>query len=79
MPTPSTHDALLNYQQAARLLNVHPDTVRRYWKQGLLPVVRLPKTGNRPGLIRFRKTDVEALLTEEEKPNGDMEVTPQAP
>lgn len=66
--------------QVARFLNVHPDTVRRYRKRGLLQVVSLPVTGKRPALIRFRKSDVEALLEpQEESNNGNLEVETETP
>lgn len=61
MHNPSTHE-LMTTAQVARYLGVHPDTVRRYRKRGWLEAVPLPVTGKRPGLIRFRRSDVEALL-----------------
>lgn len=61
MHNPSTHE-LMTTAQVARYLGVHPDTVRRYRKRGWLSAVPLPVTGKRPGLIRFRRSDVEALL-----------------
>lgn len=44
--------------QAARSLNVHPNTVRRWSRQGLLNAYRVGPRGDR----RFRRSDVERLL-----------------
>ena len=49
---------LLTVGQAARSLNVHPNTVRRWSRQGLLNCYRVGPRGDR----RFRRTDVERLL-----------------
>ena len=43
---------------AASMLDVTPDTVRRWVKEGRLAPVRLPS-----GRMRFRRSDVEAQLT----------------
>ena len=49
---------LLTVGPAARSLNVHPNTVRRWSRQGLLSSYRVGPRGDR----RFRRTDVERLL-----------------
>jgi excisionase family DNA binding protein len=46
---------LLTVPETARLLKVHPITVRRYIAQGRLPAVRVGKG------VRVRKESVEAL------------------
>jgi len=42
---------------AARVLGVHPNTVRNWAAIGVLPSSRLPGSG----YLRFRRDDVEAL------------------
>ena len=49
---------LLTVSQAARSLGVHPNTVRKWSKQGLLKPYRVGPRGDR----RFRRSDVEHLL-----------------
>lgn len=48
--------SLMQVREAARLLGVHENTVRRWEERGLLRAVRLPS-----GVRRFRPEDVEAL------------------
>jgi len=50
---------LLTTAQAARLLNVHPNTVRHWSDSELLPAYRIGPRRDR----RFRRIDVESLLT----------------
>lgn len=42
---------------AAELLNVHPDTLRRWADEGRVPVFRTPG-----GERRFRRADLKVLL-----------------
>ena len=49
---------LLSVGQAARSLGVHPNTVRKWSKEGLLKSYRIGPRGDR----RFRRSDVERLL-----------------
>ena len=51
---------LLDVDEAAAYLNVSPATVRRFRRDGVLPVVKLG--GQSRSRIRFRRTDVEALI-----------------
>ncbi len=51
--------ALLTTAQAAKFLNVHPNTVRNWAETGLLPAYRIGPRRDR----RFRREDVESLLT----------------
>ena len=51
---------LLTVDEVAILLNVAPSTVRRFRRDGLLPVIKLG--GQTKSRIRFRRTDVEALI-----------------
>jgi excisionase family DNA binding protein len=47
---------LMQVRQAARVLGVHENTVRRWEQRGLLVAVKLPS-----GVRRFRPEDVEAM------------------
>jgi excisionase family DNA binding protein len=47
---------LMQVRQAARVLGVHENTVRRWEQRGLLVAVKLPS-----GVRRFRREDVEAM------------------
>ena len=51
---------LLTTAQAAEVLNVHPNTVRNWADSALLPSYRIGPRRDR----RFRREDVESLLTE---------------
>lgn len=53
---------LLSTGEAAKILQVHPDTLVRWANEGKLPVIRISKQR------RFRREDVEALLEPETKP-----------
>jgi excisionase family DNA binding protein len=50
---------LLKVREAARLANVHPETVRRWVRRGLLPVVRIPGRGS--GGKEFRIVEDELI------------------
>jgi excisionase family DNA binding protein len=49
---------MLRLGQAARLLGIHSNTLRRWADAGVLPSHRLGSRGDR----RFRKTDIQKLL-----------------
>jgi len=49
---------LLTVGQVARLLHIHPNTVRRWSNKGILEAYRITKRGDR----RFRKEDVVLLF-----------------
>jgi excisionase family DNA binding protein len=55
MATDSTY---ISIREAARLLGVHDNTVRRYADRGLVRVARLPS-----GVRRLARDDVEALAS----------------
>ena len=48
-------------QEAARLLNVHPNTLRRWGNRGLIRTFRVGPRGDR----RYRRQDVDGLLWEQ--------------
>jgi excisionase family DNA binding protein len=50
----------LSVSEAAAIIGVHPSTIRDYVERGLLPCRRTPKQHR-----RFRRSDVEALLSPE--------------
>mgnify|MGYP001166065844 CR=1 FL=1 len=55
-------EELLSIKQAAKILNVSTQTLRRWDRQGLLKAVRV---GNRKGVgdRRYRKKDIEAYIS----------------
>lgn len=57
---------LLTRVEAAAVLRVHPTTLRRWRRQGKLPVVRLSD-----GTIRYRQSDLDALVTASLRWEGD--------
>ena len=59
-------DRLLTAQEAGRLLGLTPSTIRRMTWAGELPVIR--PTGKRA--VRFRQSDLEALLRMRSTPMG---------
>jgi putative resolvase len=64
MPNQDKQEAeLLTLQQAAALLNCHPNTLRSWDKRGYLRAIRLGTRGDR----RYRKEDVMKLLEKNEK------------
>lgn len=63
-PAPNAPDALLTPAQAAELLNVHVNTVRRWSNKGILETYRIGPRGDR----RLRRRDIDNLLLK--KPEG---------
>jgi len=53
-----TTEPLLSTSEAARLLDVSDETLRRWTKEGLIRHVRMPS-----GRPRYRRSDVLELLT----------------
>lgn len=51
---------LLTVDEAAAYLNVTASTVRRFRRDGLIPVVKLG--GQAKSRIRFRRADIDALI-----------------
>ena len=57
---------MLTTTEAARYLGVHPNTVRRWETQGLLPAYRLGKRGDR----RFSREAMDRFLSQAASGNG---------
>ena len=57
-PLVLTNGHMLTVSEAARLLNAHPNSVRRWADMGLLPVYRIGRRGDR----RFKVEDVDCFL-----------------
>ncbi|MBP8961083.1 helix-turn-helix domain-containing protein [Patescibacteria group bacterium] len=55
---------LLKISEAAKLLNVHPNTLRKWDKKGILEAVRFGERGDR----RYRKEDIMKLVNSRSKP-----------
>ncbi|MBA2766958.1 MAG: helix-turn-helix domain-containing protein, partial [Solirubrobacterales bacterium] len=64
----ATDPAYISVREAARLLGVHDNTVRRYADRGMLRVARLPS-----GVRRLVRDDVEALT-----PRGTDQAIPKS-
>ena len=52
-------DELLTTRQATLLLHIHRTTLDRWVREGRLPVIQPVRRGQR----RFRRADIDALLT----------------
>ena len=59
-PAHNDPDALLTTAQAAELLNVHVNTVRRWSNKGILETYRIGPRGDR----RLRRRDIDNFLLE---------------
>jgi excisionase family DNA binding protein len=57
---PNTPEAMLSPGQAAQVLGIHVNTIRRWSGEGVLKAYRVGSRGDR----RFKRVDVETLLTE---------------
>jgi excisionase family DNA binding protein len=64
---PHVFEPLLNSEQAAALLKVHPKTLQRYARNGLVAGLRLGK------LWRFRASDLNGQQLGAEQPEIDSE------
>lgn len=60
-------DPLLRAKEVAQILSVRPSTVYELAHRGVIPHIRISQ-GARRSLIRFRATDIEALLRERTVP-----------
>jgi len=57
----SPYSEMLTTTEAARLLYVHPNTVRQWTKKGLIRAYRLGTRGDR----RFNRKDIERFIRHE--------------
>jgi excisionase family DNA binding protein len=51
-------DDLLTLQETAKILKVHPNTLRSWDKKGVLPALRIGVKKSR----RYKKTDIEKFI-----------------
>ena len=73
--TPRPGDATLSVTKAARVLGVHPNTVRAWSEAGRLRYYRINERGDR----RYRLTDLQRFLAAAESaPTGGLEAPPPA-
>jgi len=56
-------EELLSIKQAAKILNVSPQTLRRWDDKGILKAVRIGTRGDR----RYHKKDIEAYISNMKK------------
>ena len=56
-------EPLLTAEQVSRILNIRPSTVYALCRRGALPHIRVAE-GKRRALIRFRRSDLEKLLSD---------------
>ena len=52
---------MLTVKEASRILNIHPNTVRRWSEEGLIKAYRIGLRGDR----RFKPEDIDIVLREE--------------
>jgi len=52
---------MLTVKEASRLLNIHPNTVRKWSEEGLIKAYRIGPRGDR----RFKPEDIDIVLREE--------------
>ncbi len=69
--SPVTFEPLLNSEQAAALMKVHPKTLQRYARSGLVAGLRLGK------LWRFRASDLRDCVFVPKRIGIDSEAEPR--
>lgn len=55
-----TNDKMLTVKEVADLLNIHPNTLRRWSEQGRIVTYKINSRGDR----RFKRSDIEKFLDE---------------
>ncbi len=58
MVTGQLQNNLLTIKQVSALLNIHPNTLRRWCEEGRIPVLRVSARGDR----RFRREDIQRYV-----------------
>jgi len=66
MVDPNQESGMLTLRETGRLLNVHPNTVRRWSDHGIIKSYRIGPRGDR----RFKWEDIVALLLGEAEDDG---------
>lgn len=61
--TRMNEEKLLKLSEAAELLNVHPNTLRKWDKKGILKAIRFGQRGDR----RYKREDIENLIANKDK------------
>lgn len=54
---------LLTIKEVTHLLNVHPNTLRNWEKEGLIDVIRIGRRGDR----RYKKQSIQKILDQDAK------------
>ena len=57
---------MLTVRQASRILNVHPNTLRRWSEHGIIKSYRIGPRGDR----RFKLEDIDQLIAEQAEDKG---------
>ncbi len=70
----TTMAPMLTIREVAKILHVHPNTVRRWSDRGMLRAARITRRGDR----RFQKQDVRIFMAELHKHNGNHKEVMQA-
>jgi len=60
MESGTRKEGMLTVKQVAKLLNVHPNTLRRWSKEGRIPSYRISSRGDR----RFKQEEIARFLAE---------------
>jgi len=55
-----TNEKMLTVKEVASLLNIHPNTLRRWSEQGRIVTYKINSRGDR----RFKRSDIEKFLNE---------------
>lgn len=59
--TMRTNETRYTIKEAAHILGVHPETLRRYEQRGIISPERTPETGEQRGHRRYTEADIDYL------------------